>query len=345
MAVRHCDARGGGFSALAPQRARGPGRARRACRRRTHAVRTYGRSGGASGPHEGPRWSRYGSTGCVRDARAGRGPRTRDCQRPSRPAQHRVLAPAAGTRGRGGGDPALSRTRRGRLGRREPRCLTNRIRCANRCAPSSTRRSHGPIHLRRCSSARWRAFRRHWAWPVAHGSRRGWATFLVGAAVGATTYGTVAHLQQRSRTPQTPAMEIAPRPPEPAPSLPETQPRPAVEGTPRPAAAPTSPQRVLGEQDAGKVKDQGLAAERKWIEMARTALVRGRADGALAALHHHGRLHPNGQLAEERDRLLIQTLVAKGDYVQARAQVARFGRRHPHSLSSPAIEQALQSIP
>jgi hypothetical protein len=180
---------------------------------------------------------------------------------------------------------------------------------------------------------------------VAHGSRRGWATFLVGAAVGATTYGTVAHLQQRSRTPQTPAMEIAPRPPEPAPSLPEPQPRPAVEVTPRPAAAPTSPQRGLGGPEMGKVKDQGLAAERRWIEMARTALARGRADGALAALHHHGRLHPSGQLAEERDSLLIQTLVAKGDYVQARAQAARFGRRHPHSLFSLAIEQALQSIP
>ena len=182
---------------------------------------------------------------------------------------------------------------------------------------------------------------------VAHGARRGWATFLVGAAVGATAYGTVAHLQQRSKAPDRPAAEIVPRPPEPAPSMPEplSEPRPTVEVAPRPAALPASTQHASRELETGKARDQGLAAERKWVEMARTALARGRVDGALAALRHHAHAYPGGQLAEERDSLLIQSLVAKGDSAQARTQAARFGRRYPHSLFSPAIEQALQSIP
>ena len=182
---------------------------------------------------------------------------------------------------------------------------------------------------------------------VAHGSRRGWATFLVGAAVGATAYGTVAHLRQSSKGLEVPAAEIVPLPPEPAPSLPEplSAPRPPVEVAPRPAALSPSTQRVSGVLEAGKARDQGLAAERKWVEMARTALARGRVDGALAALRHHTRVYPSGQLAEERESLLIQSLVAKGDYAQARIQAALFNRRYPHSLFSPAIEQALQSIP
>ncbi len=182
---------------------------------------------------------------------------------------------------------------------------------------------------------------------LAHASGRGLATFLVGAAVGATTYGTVAHLQRKSGPPQAPTAVIAARSPEPVPlaPAPQLETRPLNAPVPRPATASTGSERSLGEQEGGRVKDQGLAAERKWIEMARTALARGRVDGALAALHRHARVFPTGQLAEERDSLLVQALVAKGDYAQARTQAARFARQHPHSLFSPAIDQALQSIP
>ena len=195
---------------------------------------------------------------------------------------------------------------------------------------------------------------------VAHGAQRGWATFLVGAAMGATAYGTVAHLQQRSKSPESPAVAIAPRPNEPVQSPPELPPEPLPAVAPRPAAAPPSTLGVSGEGVSGEgvsgeletggskargSKDLGLAVERKWVEMARTALARGRVDGALAALRHHARVYPSGQLAEERDSLLVQSLVAKGDYAQAHIQAARFGRQHPHSLFAPAIAQALQSIP
>jgi outer membrane protein assembly factor BamD (BamD/ComL family) len=79
--------------------------------------------------------------------------------------------------------------------------------------------------------------------------------------------------------------------------------------------------------------------------MARTALGRGHTDLALAALRRHTRAYPNGQLAEERDGLLVQALVAKGEFAQARQRAARFHRQHPHSLFWPVVDEALRSIP
>jgi hypothetical protein len=183
----------------------------------------------------------------------------------------------------------------------------------------------------------------------ARGPHRAWATFLVGAAVGATVYGTVARLRQDPKVvnppPATwmvapPASESTAVAPLPVPELPS-----AVEAGHRPIVTAPSNGRSPGEPAVGGSKDEGLAAERHLIEMARTALARGRLDGALATLHRHARRFAKGQLAEERDSLLVQTLVAKGDYGQAREHATRFRRQHPSSLFQPVVDQALQSIP
>jgi outer membrane protein assembly factor BamD (BamD/ComL family) len=108
------------------------------------------------------------------------------------------------------------------------------------------------------------------------------------------------------------------------------------------AAAAPSPVPRAG---AGDARDHGLAAERKLVEMARTALTRGETDGALAALGRHVRQFPRGRLAEERESLYVQALAASGDSVQARARGKRFYRQYPHSLFAPVVEQALRSIP
>jgi len=180
---------------------------------------------------------------------------------------------------------------------------------------------------------------------LARAAGRAWATFLVGAAVGATVYGTVARLRQEPRSPN-PSPSL-PAPPGLAPPAvaPLPVPSPAVESAPRPMALGASNGRSLGDPSAGKGKDQGLAAERNLIEIARTALARGRIDGALATLHRHSRRFAKGQLAEERDSLYVQALVAKGDFAQARERATRFRRQHPSSLFQPAVDQALQSIP
>ena len=180
---------------------------------------------------------------------------------------------------------------------------------------------------------------------LARGTYRTVATFLVGAAVGAAVYGTVSG-PRRAPTPQmAPARptQIENSPPSPVSTVVAPEMPPAPEPAPRPAAT-VATVRGNGEPAVGGSRDGGLAAERNLIEMARTALARGRVDGALALLRRHARQFPKGQLGEERDSLLIQAWVAKGDHAQARERAASFRRHHPTSLFLPAVEQAMQSI-
>jgi outer membrane protein assembly factor BamD (BamD/ComL family) len=68
-------------------------------------------------------------------------------------------------------------------------------------------------------------------------------------------------------------------------------------------------------------------------------------DSALATLQRHARLFRDGELAEEREGLMVQALVGSHDYAQARERAERFHKRYPRSLFAPAVEQALRSIP
>jgi hypothetical protein len=173
---------------------------------------------------------------------------------------------------------------------------------------------------------------------LAGAARRGWATFLVGAAVGATTYGTVQHVRGKPPAPapvMVAAPSPAPAPPSPVPALAE----PAVNVPP-----PASPGPTTGPGPRA-ARDLRLGAERKLVEMARSALARGRVEQALAALRAHVRSYPRGQLAEERDSLMVQTVAAKGDAAEARTLAARFHRRYPTSLFGPVVDEALRSIP
>jgi len=177
---------------------------------------------------------------------------------------------------------------------------------------------------------------------LARNSRRAWLTFLAGAAVGATVYGTAARFRQDPRPPNPSLTAPVAAPAEPMP-VPEAL--PTEEVVPRPSPSVPNNGRGHGEPAPGRSKDVGLAAERSLVEIARTALARGRVDGALAILRRHARQYPKGQLGEERDSLLVQALVAKSDYPQARERATRFRRQHPSSLFLPAVDQALQSIP
>lgn len=176
----------------------------------------------------------------------------------------------------------------------------------------------------------------------ARATLRGLLTFVVGAAVGATTYGTVQHLRHGSEPAAAPTVTAS----SPAPAVPAPLPPPAPVAQPETAKPPAPPGRASDAEPRPLVsRDRGLAAERKLVEMARSALARGHTDGALAALQRHARGFPRGQLAEERDSLLVQALVAKGDFAKARDRAAHFHRHYPHSLFAPVVDQALRAIP
>lgn len=172
-------------------------------------------------------------------------------------------------------------------------------------------------------------------------TRRGLATFLVGAAVGAGAVGTVDRVRSRTTVP---AAVVKPAP-APAPAVEAHVPVPRPELAPEAAqpAAPPTVRRVA--PVVADAKDSQLEAERKLIEMARTALARGQSEGALAALRRHQRWFPRGELAEERDSLLVSALIATGQHGPAREQAARFHRRYPHSLFAPVVDQAAGAIP
>jgi len=172
------------------------------------------------------------------------------------------------------------------------------------------------------------------------------AIFAAGAAAGAGTY----HVARRP-APPAPIVSSRPAPQVPlsAPAAPPLDDAPAPEPT-RPPAAPSRPTPALHARPvttpaAPAQADDGLAAERGLLEMARTALARGQTEGALATLRRHARQFPGGQLQEEREGLLVQTLVAAGEYKEARERAARFTKLYPRSLFAPGVEQALRSIP
>lgn len=104
---------------------------------------------------------------------------------------------------------------------------------------------------------------------------------------------------------------------------------PAPKRSPR--IAPTAP---LG-GDARTSADDALARERSLLDMGRTALARGDADAALAAVRSLEREAPHGQLVEEREVLAIQSLLTANRHAEAQARATRFRTTYP---SSPLLD-------
>jgi hypothetical protein len=77
------------------------------------------------------------------------------------------------------------------------------------------------------------------------------------------------------------------------------------------------------------------------IDEARIALRRDRPHDALVALMQHEREHPDGLLAEERDRLIIEGLIARGRIEPARRRARAFLAAHPESAHRDAIARML----
>jgi hypothetical protein len=89
-------------------------------------------------------------------------------------------------------------------------------------------------------------------------------------------------------------------------------------------------------------EESGLGAERVLIETARSALARGDAPSALASLEAHEKRHPKGQLGEERDALLVQTLALAGRKRDAVERAARFRLAYPSSVFLPSVDAAVR---
>ncbi len=100
--------------------------------------------------------------------------------------------------------------------------------------------------------------------------------------------------------------------------------------------APVSPM----PKKASAVPLSKLAAEQPLLDMARSAIMSGRAQAALVTLRRHARDFPEGELAEEREALFVQALAQSGDQAAAAAKAGHFRKRFPQSIFLPSVDAA-----
>jgi hypothetical protein len=160
---------------------------------------------------------------------------------------------------------------------------------------------------------------------------------VVGGAVGAAGHAYFAAPPPPPAAPAAP-VNLAPIPP-PSPTPVEPAPSAAPEPAPPPAsaAAPTSsaPRSEERARSAGS-----LRAERLLIETASSALMRGDHASAVAALRQHARTFPRGDLAEEREVLLVKALAASGDDAAAKRRAKDFKSKFPGSVQQDSVDKA-----
>jgi hypothetical protein len=111
--------------------------------------------------------------------------------------------------------------------------------------------------------------------------------------------------------------------------LPDERPRPSTSVAAKAATRPASSTRS--------------AEERADLDVARAALARGRVEACLEALERHARTYGEGQLAEEREVLMVQALASAGRKAEAAERARRFQKKYPTSLFGPAVSQAISA--
>ncbi len=147
----------------------------------------------------------------------------------------------------------------------------------------------------------------------------------VAAAVGIGG-GTAVVLEVRSERARSRAAAVAPPARAPV-ARPQALPTPEPPPAEPPAVEPMAPD-TLGE-------------ERALLDRARADIASGSLSAADSLLVRHAREFPAGQLAEEREALVIRLLVREGRIGEARARAARFRQAHPRSIQLPGIADAL----
>lgn len=167
-------------------------------------------------------------------------------------------------------------------------------------------------------------------------SKMGLALFAAGAIAGGVAG---AGLHAALSSPQEPLPAVAPVEVS-SPATPQEVRQEDAPAQPKPPSrkVPTASQAAPQPPGAATVADPTLGKELALLELARTALARGQAGEALLALERHEREFPGGRLAEERESVAIQALLALGREADARRRPDNFRRRYPESMLRPLID-------
>jgi hypothetical protein len=162
---------------------------------------------------------------------------------------------------------------------------------------------------------------------------------LTGGLVVQRSFDATAARERTSNPATIPVASAAPAP------LPQSEAPPLVSVGDLPLApnAPRPPSSAAqATANATPSESNGdLSRERELIEVARAALARGSAEDAIAATKKHESRWPHGSMAEEREVVLIQALVAAGRKADAEERAAKFRQAFPQSMFLPAIAAAL----
>jgi hypothetical protein len=174
----------------------------------------------------------------------------------------------------------------------------------------------------------------------------GIAAFAVGGVVGGTV---VKHNAEVARPPPSSVL-VAPvsfgsaSSAAPSPSSQAGTPVVSVDDLPSASAASAPPRATSTAPNATSSESNGdLSRERELLDVARAALGRGSPEDAVVAAKKHAERWPHGALAEEREVVLIQALVAAGHRDEAEERAAQFRRTFPRSMLLPAVNAALAS--
>jgi len=158
----------------------------------------------------------------------------------------------------------------------------------------------------------------------------------VGAGGGAAGHAMLS-------SPKEPSVIIA-APPAATPLLETATPAPSlsIERTPtiETVQAPSLPPSANARPDERTHGAGSLRAERLLVETASAALARGDYVSAIASLRKHARTFPHGELAQEREVLLVQALKASGDDAAAQQRAKDFKQKFPGSLQQGTVDKA-----
>ena len=88
-----------------------------------------------------------------------------------------------------------------------------------------------------------------------------------------------------------------------------------------------------------------LAAERRLLDAAQSAIVDGDGAVAMRSVRRHASSFAHGKLVEEREALRVQALVLTGDADRARRRGTAFLSDYPRSIQRGAVLAALEALP
>ncbi|MFO0603309.1 MAG: hypothetical protein U0324_09055 [Polyangiales bacterium] len=158
------------------------------------------------------------------------------------------------------------------------------------------------------------------------------ARALPAAAVVGAAAALLARAERPATTPRAPAAVTAPAPARPAPPPPAAAPAPAPSPAPAPAAVAAPPPTHVAVPEAPSAAPCDPAAHVRAVDSARRSLREGSPAESLALVARDRRACLRGALAEERDRVEIESLLALNRRPEAERRLALFAREHPGSL-------------